>query len=223
MQALDLAALRAAPLTRQPFEYLVVSGFIKAEARAAVNANYPRIEQPGSFPVGGLTYGPAFRALLAALTGPDVRAAFEEKFRIDLAKRPTMVTVRGRCGPKDGNIHTDAVTKLITVLIYLNPHWEQTGGRLRLLRSATDIDDILVEVPPEDGTLVAFRRSDNSYHGHKPFIGPRRVIQLNWVTDRLTVRREALRHRVSAWMKRLFRLTRSQESGVRSQGSGVND
>jgi SM-20-related protein len=205
MPALDLAALRAAPLIRQPFDYLVLPGFVRPEARAAVNADFPRIDQPGSFPVGAVTYGPAFRDLLEALTGPEVQEAFEEKFQIELKKRPTMVTVRGRCGPKDGNIHTDAASKLITVLIYLNPQWEETGGRLRLLRSATDIDDVLVEVPPAEGTLIAFRRSRNSFHGHKPFTGPRRVIQLNWVTDRLTVRREVLRHRISAWMKRVLR------------------
>jgi SM-20-related protein len=151
-----------------------------------------------------LTYGPAFRELLHTLTGPEVRQAFADKFQIDLTRRPTMVTVRGLCGPRDGAIHTDAVTKLITVLIYMNPHWEQSGGRLRLLRSATSLEDTLIEVPPEEGTLIAFRRSDNSFHGHKPFTGPRRVIQLNWVTDRWTVQREILRHRVSAWMKRML-------------------
>jgi SM-20-related protein len=52
-----------------------------------------------------------------------------------------------RCGTRDGNIHTDAANKIITVLIYMNPTWEQSGGRLRLLRSPDDIEDVLVEVP----------------------------------------------------------------------------
>ena len=120
---------------------------------------------------------------------------------MDLKGRPTMVTVRGRSGTRDGNIHTDAASKIITVLLYMNPRWEEPGGRLRLLRSPDDIEDAIVEAPPVAGTLVAFRRSDNSYHGHKPFVGPRRVIQLNWVTDRGTVGREILRHRASAWLK----------------------
>jgi len=47
---------------------------------------------------------------------------------------------------------------------------------LRLLRSPTDLDDVILEVPPQQGTLLAFRRSHNSYHGHKQFSGPRRVI-----------------------------------------------
>ena len=38
---------------------------------------------------------------------------------------------------------------------------------------------------------------------HKPFSGPRRVIQFNWVTSEAVVRREQNRHRFSAWMKKL--------------------
>jgi hypothetical protein len=202
MQIFDLPAFRRAPLRREPFDHLIVPGFIRPGARKAINADYPHIASPGSFPVGDLAYGPAFAGLLAALQAPEMRMAFEEKFGLDLAGRPTMVTVRGRCGTRDGNIHTDARSKIITVLIYMNPQWEEAGGRLRLLRSPDDIEDVVAEVPPVEGTLVAFRRSDNSYHGHKPFIGPRRVIQLNWVTDRWTAGREVLRHRVSAWLKR---------------------
>jgi hypothetical protein len=203
MHALDLAAFRAARLTREPFSYLILPGFVRPEARAAIHADYPRIDRPGSFPLRGLRYGPAFRSLVEALEGPEVRAAFEEKFGIDLAGRPTMVTARGRCGPGDGGIHTDSLTKIITVLIYMNPSWESAGGCLRLLRSGGGLEDVLAEVPPLEGTLVAFRRSDNSWHGHKPFVGPRRVIQLNWVTSAAVRRRELLRHELSAWAKRL--------------------
>jgi hypothetical protein len=208
MSALDLAAFRAAPLVREPFEHLILPGFIRPEARAAINADYPRIDSPGSFPVRGLTFGPAFGSLLETLRGPEVRATFEEKFGIDLTGRPTMLTVRGRCGTRDGNIHTDSVSKFITVLLYMNPTWEGTGGCLRLLRSANDLDDVLAEVPPREGTLVAFRRRDNSFHGHKPFVGPRRVIQLNWVTGRGVERFERVRHQASAWVKRLAALVR---------------
>jgi SM-20-related protein len=208
MHRLDLAAFRATPLMREPFNYLIVPRFVRGEALAELHRDYPQVDSPGSFPVGQLAYGPAFRALLEELEGPDMRAAFADKFGIDLTGRPTMITVRGHSGTRDGNIHTDAVTKLITVLIYMNPQWENSGGRLRLLRSPTDIEDIIVEVPPVEGTLLAFRRSDNSYHGHKLFIGPRRVIQLNWVTNSMTARREILRHRVSAWIKRVMSAVR---------------
>src|SRR5262245_33713849 len=180
MSQLDIAAFRSTPLVREPFPYLIVPGFIRAQAVQAIQADYPQIHEPGSFPTEGLHYGPAFASLLRALNSSELRTAIERKFDIDLTGRPTMVTVRGQCGTRDGNIHTDAVSKLITVLIYMNSSWESSGGRLRLLRSPDDIEDVLVEVPPVEGTLLAFRRTDNSWHGHKPFIGPRRVVQLNW-------------------------------------------
>ncbi len=117
--------------------------------------------------------------------------------------KPTLVTVRGQSGQRDGNIHTDSANKIITVLLYLNSHWEEMGGCLRLLRSGSDINDVITEVPPVDGTLVAFRRSDRSFHGHKPFIGPRRVVQFNWMTGQGSRTVANLRHRLSAWMKNL--------------------
>jgi hypothetical protein len=202
MTELDQEAFRAAPLVREPFHHIVVPEFVRHAARTAINADFPAIAKPGSFPVSELSYGPAFAALLRTLTEDELRRAFEQKFGIALAGRPTMVTVRGCCGNRDGNIHTDSVSKIITILIYMNSHWTGSGGCLRLLRSATDIEDVITEVPPLDGTLVAFRRSDNSFHGHKPFIGPRRVIQLNWVRGRGVQFFETLRHRASAWMKK---------------------
>jgi Rps23 Pro-64 3,4-dihydroxylase Tpa1-like proline 4-hydroxylase len=112
-----------------------------------------------------------------------------------------MVTVRAHCRARDGQIHTDSKGKLITVLVYLNQSWEADGGRLRLLRSPDDIDDYVAEVPPDEGTLLAFRCSDNAWHGHKSFEGPRRAIQLNWVVDDAYLRREQRRHRISAFFK----------------------
>ncbi len=78
------------------------------------------------------------------------------------------------------------------------------GGRLRLLRSADNLDDAIMEVPPAEGTLLAFKRADNSWHGHKPFAGERRVIQFNWVTSEGDRRLAMLRHHVSAPFKRLI-------------------
>ena len=201
---LDIAAFRATDLVREPFPYLIVPGFLKAEARAEVNRDYPEIAKPGSFPTTEVEYGPAFSTLLEEMQGPELRAAFEEKFEIDLAGRPTMVTVRGRAQAKDGRIHTDSKTKIITVLLYMNSQWEAPGGRLRLLRSSDSLDDMLAEVPPDEGTLVAFLVTPHSWHGHGQFVGARRVIQLNWVTDDEVVRHEQARHRFTARMKRLL-------------------
>ena len=112
-----------------------------------------------------------------------------------------MITVRGRCAAKDGRIHTDSVTKLITALIYFNEPWEAKGGRLRLLRSPTDLNDMIGEVPPEAGTMIAFRRSSRSYHGHEPYEGVRRYVMVNWMTTDFAAKRELFRHRLSARVK----------------------
>ena len=212
MGALDLASFRATPLVREPFEYLVLPGFVKAEARSAINASYPNIKRPGSFPLSELSYGPAFANLVAELSSDEVRHAFEEKFSIDLTGRPTMITARGCASARDGRIHTDTPSKIITVLIYMNSNWEAPGGRLRLLRTATDLDDMILEVPPDEGTLLCFRRANNSFHGHRPFVGQRRVLQFNWVTEQRFVDRELKRHRFSAWTKRILSLGRTAET-----------
>jgi SM-20-related protein len=204
MTMLDLDAFAATPLATEPFPYLIVPGFLKAEARGAVARDYPAIAKPGSFPVSEVEGGPAFEQLLDALQGPEMRAAFERKFDIDLSNRPTMVTVRGRARAKDGRIHTDSKTKIITVLLYMNGQWEEDGGRLRLLRSPDSLENPIAEVPPDEGTLLAFLVTPNSWHGHQQFVGPRRVIQLNWVTDDEVVRHEQSRHRFTARVKKLF-------------------
>jgi hypothetical protein len=204
MRFFDLDAFAATPLVSEPFPYLVVPGFMPRAALDAVAGDYPRIEKPGSFPTGELSFGPQFRAFLDALEGPALRDAFAAKFAMNLTAHPTMVTVRGRAQRKDGQIHADSKTKLITVLIYMNARWEAPGGRLRLLRSQTSLDDCIVEVPPVEGTLIAFKVTPNSWHGHEPVEGERRVIQLNWVRDEDVVRREQARHRLSAKVKRFF-------------------
>ena len=208
LHSLDIDALKAVLLTREPFEFFVVPGFVRAEARAKINADYPKITQGGSFPAAQLSYGPAFREFLSDLESDEFREAFEEKFGLDLAGRPTTITVRGQCSPKDGRIHTDTQSKIITILIYMNAAWEHAGGRLRLLRSADNLDDMILEAPPVEGTLLAFKRADNSWHGHKPFAGERRVIQFNWVTSEGDRKLAMLRHHVSAPFKRLMAVVR---------------
>ncbi|HLY56071.1 MAG TPA: 2OG-Fe(II) oxygenase [Stellaceae bacterium] len=206
---LDLTAFEATPLVAEPYPHLIVPGFLTAAARESVQRDYPEIDRPGSFPASELRCGPAFEALLAELEGPALREAMARKFDIDLAGRPTMITVRGRAQAKDGRIHTDSKTKVITVLLYMNGAWEAPGGRLRLLRNGESLDDMVAEVPPDEGTLVAFLVTPHSWHGHGQFVGPRRVIQLNWVADDDVVRHEQARHRFSARIKNLLRLARA--------------
>ena len=200
---IDLEAFAAAPVAREPFPYAMVPRFIRQDAMAAINADYPLVDLPGSFPLPTLKYGPAFARLMDAIQGPEFTRATEQKLGIDLSRRPTMVTARGVSAARDGQIHTDSRTKLVTVLIYMNNSWEAPTGRLRLLRGPGNLEDMIAEVPPDEGTLLIFKNQPNAWHGFHAFEGPRRVIQLNWVTDMGVVRREQTRHKVSAFFKRL--------------------
>ena len=176
----DFAAFAPTPLVRAPFDHLVVPPFLRADALVALNRDFPPIEGPSNFTPERLTYGPAFAALIDALRGRAFAAHLERKFEVDLSGCGTTIGIRRFCETTDGNIHTDHKSKLITVLLYFNPDWPHAGGRLRMLRSATDLEDYAAEVTPAGGTLLAFRRTDNSFHGHKPFVGERRMLQLSY-------------------------------------------
>lgn len=203
MAYLDIDALRAAPLQTEPYEHLIVEGFVPEAHASELIGSYPEIGQPGSFPLDTLKVEGAFAALIEEMDAAPFRRAVEEKFGVELEGKATMFTARGRCRAEDGKIHTDSKSKIITVLLYMNEAWAPQGGRLRLLRNGENLDNWAHEVPPGFGTLLLFKRSEHSWHGHLPFEGPRRVIQMNWVTSPRVAAWEQFRHRVSAATKRL--------------------
>jgi SM-20-related protein len=73
MDGLDLAAFRVTPSTRDPFPYVVVTGFIKPDAGVYISADYPRIDSPGSSPFADFSFGAGFQGLLDGLGGPAFR------------------------------------------------------------------------------------------------------------------------------------------------------
>lgn len=195
-----------APLNNEPYDYMAVTDFVEQEALDKARESYPEVLGPGSHPSTHLKIEGAFSDLVEEMRGPEFQAAVERKFNIDLSDNPTMYTVRGYCRERDGKIHTDSKTKVITVLLYMNEDdWDSSGGRLRILNNGRDLEDYVAEVEPKGGTLIVFRRSDNSWHGHHPFGGQRRAIQLNWVTSQAVVDHEQARHSRSSWLKSLFK------------------
>ena len=192
---IDLEAFDAATVAREPFPFAHGAAFREAGGDGGDQCRLSRLSPiPAPSRCPRLKYGPAFAALIAAIQGPEFTRAVEKKLGMDLKGRPTMVTARGVSAARDGQIHTDSRTKLMTVLIYMNNAWEAKTGRLRLLRGPDDLEDMIAEVPPDEGTLLIFKNEPNAWHGFHAFEGPRRVIQLNWVTDRGVVRREQTRH-----------------------------
>jgi hypothetical protein len=201
---LDFAALEAAPLQRDPFDVVIVKRIIPPQYLEAILASFPNVPGAGSHSPASLKIGDEFAPLLNELEGDAFRAVIARKFGVDLAGRPVVTTIRGELRARDGAIHTDSRSKLITVLLYLNRHWSAPGGRLRLLRSP-NLEDFALDIAPQAGTLLAFRRSERSWHGHPPFVGPRRAVQMSYVSDRATAVREECRHRLATTVKRIVR------------------
>jgi hypothetical protein len=181
MSLINLDAVRAAQLHSDPFDYMVVPDFLSQDALARVNADYPAIDTAANHALDNLQCGPAFSQLMDEIQGREFAETMGQRFDMELASLPTTITVRKFCERTDGNIHTDHKSKVITVLLYFNEQWEHEDGQLRMLRSKQDIEDYAAQVKPLGGTLLAFRRTDHSWHGHTRFVGERRMVQLNYL------------------------------------------
>ena len=202
----DYAALRATPVSNDPFPHMVLRNFVPAETLKKVVADLPTLNRRGSFPPSSFKAGPNAKAAMDELQGDSLKGIVAEKFGLDLSDAPTMLTLRGRTEATDGKIHRDSVSKRVTLLLYLNPSnadWANHAGCLRLLRRPDDLEDYAVEVPPVDGTLLVFPNGPSTWHGHLPFAGRRYTIQLNYMTTDGAARWEMFRHRLSAFAKRL--------------------
>src|SRR6266508_7012960 len=203
-QVLNAHALREAPLVAEPFPYLIVDNLIRPEVLTDVVGSFPRIAKRGSFPPEAVSCSGRFATLMAEMHSAELRDLIGERLSMDLKGRPPMLTVRGRTGKKDGRIHTDSKSKLVTVLLYLNPGWSATEGRLRLLYNDRDLRRYAAEVSPRAGRCLIFKVTPNCWHGHEPFEGERRTIQLNYVTSEEVRERDLKRQRFRAFLKRLF-------------------
>jgi hypothetical protein len=203
MSLLDLEAFERTPLQRDPCDHVIVPRFVRPEALAAVNRDYPQIAEAGNFPPEALGYGPACDMLLKEIQAPEMRALFAAKFGVDLDPLRLEMTFRRFSDASDGSVHNDSRVKVVTALVYFNETWPHAGGRLRLVRGSRDVNDYAAEVEPAAGNLIAFRRSETSYHGFVPYAGERRSLQLYWVRPKDKKRGE---NRYGAWRRRLKRL-----------------
>lgn len=176
----NLGALDEAPVKHDPFDYLMTTDAMSAEDAARIIADYPEVPTAGNYRPDELTYGPAFGALLSELTSQEFADRMGAKFGVKLNASAQTITIRDRSELSDGDIHADHWTKVITALLYFNPEWQHESGRLRLLRSKDDIEDYAAEVVPINGTLIAFKRSARSFHGHRRHVGERRMVQISW-------------------------------------------
>ena len=200
---LDILAIRQAKAAHQPFSFFQAQ-VLAEENLNQIQADFPAIAKPGVFPVDALQYGPGFASLFSEMQSPELSEDVGQNLGVDLKGLPMMITVRGQAQSKDGRIHTDTKDKVATCLLYLNNAWDDGGARLRLLRNGEDLEDYITEIPPNGGAFVAFKVSHNSWHGHKPFVGERRSIMVNWLRSEGAHARQLGRHKLSARVKRLL-------------------
>lgn len=196
--------LASALVHGEPFAFLLARDILVADAAPALAADFPRYRGAGFFPHAESDCGPSINALVAELTAPAFADAIGARLGIErLSRHPTLVTLCRALNLRHGTIHTDSRSKVATALVYLSPDWPDiSAGCLRFLARADDIESVLVpELRPIYGRLAAFKRADNSFHGHLPFEGERPVIQVAWLVDEAARDRKTRRGRFSRALK----------------------
>jgi hypothetical protein len=202
---LNLEVLATTPPTTKPFNHIEADSLLPETARDALAQDFPDPGKTGFFPVEDLRFGPAFAELLNDVRSPEFSRIVGEKLGRDLVGRPQMIVARKWSAAKDGRPHTDGADKVATALVYLNDDWNsEAGGALRFLEGP-DLDGPGTDpIPARYGGFAAFARSDSSWHGHKPFAGERRVLQVFWLQDEAAAARKDKRHRRNRWLKALW-------------------
>jgi hypothetical protein len=199
---------RAGTVVRDaPFRFLVAREQLPVAARDELRRDFPQYASAGFFPYEEKDCGPSVNQLVAELTDPAVASAVGARLGIeDLGQYPTLVTLCRALNKRHGTIHTDSRSKVATALLYLNESWPDTSdGCFRFLNRIDAIDDLAApEIKPLYGNFVVFKRADNSFHGHLPFEGERRVIQVAWLTSEEEKQRKTQRGKLSRLFKKIF-------------------
>ena len=202
-----LAAEHIVNLQHDPFPFVVAKDLLADALRGPVAADFPAYTRAGFFPYSEQECGPSVRALVHSLEDPAFADHLGELLGVEsLGSLPSIVTLRKWSKETDGRIHNDGASKVVTALLYLNETWpEGSGGRFRVLTDDQSFEHLAApEVPPLYGYFAAFRRTENSWHGHPPFAGERRVIQIAWLASLEDKLRKEKRGRFTRLVKSLF-------------------
>ena len=203
MQLLDKNQLNLAKVDNNFFPYFHVENALSHFLNSSdLVKDFPDIDSGGSFPSDNLQQGD-IKKLVEELEGDEFKAILENKLGVDLKDAEVITTLRGFSRFKDGKIHTDSQSKIVTVLLYLNKNWDNEIGNLRLLKKNSDLDNYIQEISSEYGNLVAFKVTDNCWHGFMPFEGKRLSIQLNYIYPK-SLNMHKIRHKLSASFKKLI-------------------
>ena len=190
----------------EPFSFMVAKNVLTGDLLPTLRDDFPQMKGAGYLPYDASQCGNSINSLIDEFVAPEFADAIGERLGIEtLSQYPTYVSISRTLKKRHGRIHTDGESKIATALLYLNSDWEtNSSGCLRFLNRIDDFEDTVVpEIPPAYGTLVAFKRADNSFHGHLPFEGERRVIQVAWLVSADDKARKAKRGRLAQKLKQL--------------------
>lgn len=204
MTILDLDAIRAAQVHHTPYDYMIGKDALRPEAIPALREDFPNIKATGFHPLEQMDVKGAFAELINEIESPEFTEAVSDTLGVDLRAYPTLITIRKVSAAHEGRIHCDSEKKIATLLIYMNEGWLSPDGRFRVLTNEKDFNSYVAEVSPEMGSIVAFKRADHSWHGHTPFVGERRVVQIAWVRSQADIDRKKKRHSVSSFFKKIL-------------------
>ena len=200
---LNFEFIKKAEINSEFYPFFTVQDvFLNKEDHKRITKDFPSINKGGSFPSDSVSYGKSIQSLIDSLEGDQMRAILENKFQVDLKDKPVVSTFRGYSRMKDGKIHSDSKTKIITVLLYLNENWDESIGLLRMLKEKDNIDNYITEIPASMGSMVAFKVTNNCWHGFIPFEGKRCSIQLNYLYQE-ALSQHNFRHKLSSFFKKL--------------------
>ncbi|MEM0929222.1 MAG: 2OG-Fe(II) oxygenase [Pseudomonadota bacterium] len=202
---LNFDALRQARTRTEPFTYIVAEGTLTNDEAEGVREDYPEITKTGYLPLSKLESKGSFKELIDDLQSEELAEILSEKLSLDLMDKPRMITVRKLSKVGDGRIHNDSLSKICTMLVYLNEDWDPAeGGAIRALNGEESMDDFAEEVTPIAGNVFAFARSETSWHGHPPFAGTRYVIQTTFLTSQAELDRKENRGGIQLFLKKIF-------------------
>ena len=204
MKLLDKNKISEAAVNSEYFPYFHIENVFSSETdQNNMVKNFPEIRSGGSYPKELLKDG-LIKELINELEGKEFKEILESKFEVNLENSEVVTTLRGYSRAKDGKIHTDSKSKILTILLYLNPNWKNDKGNLKLLKENNSLDNFIKEISSEYGNLVAFKVTDNCWHGFEPFEGKRLSIQLNYIYPE-ALSSHNYRHKISAFLKKLIK------------------
>lgn len=204
-EILQPEAIRSSEYSQDPYPHFLGSNFIREDKIDAMRRDFPQISKPGFLTVNDITLADSFAQLIKEIESPELTEVLSDRFGLDLTPFPRLTTIRRLSQLKDGRIHTDGQSKVMTMLVYLNDTWDaESAGRLRVLYDGEHFEPYACEVPPVMGTVFGFLRSDHSWHGHPPFAGERRVVQTAWIRDAAELERKKKRNTFAKVLKGIF-------------------